>query len=92
MITIPEKIKTAAGLLGLVLLTQCAKADGPDEIKTNNGNISYELVVGGLRIPWGMVFLPEGGMLISEKKGELWLAKNGELADDPVEGTPEVYV
>ena len=89
--TIPEKIKTAAGLLGLVFLTQCAKADDPDEIKPNNQNISYELVVEGLRIPWGMVFLPEGGMLISEKKGELWLVKNGELADAPVEGTPEVY-
>ena len=32
---------------------------------------STELVVPDLEVPWGMVFLPEGSMLITEIKGKL---------------------
>ncbi len=82
----------AAGLIFLLSAAQCsAWVEYPEDIKPNNNHISYELVVEDLEIPWGMVFLPEGGMLISEKKGELWRVENGKLVADPVEGTPEVY-
>ena len=30
-----------------------------------------------LETPWGMAFLPSGGMLITEKRGELLLVENG---------------
>jgi len=38
---------------------------------------STELVVPDLEVPWGMVFLPEGSMLITEIKGKLIHFKNG---------------
>ena len=34
-------------------------------------NYTTEVVVPDLNIPWGMVFLPDGSMLITEKAGEL---------------------
>ena len=37
-----------------------------------------ELIVGDLANPWGMAFLPDGSILISEKSGTLILFKEGE--------------
>ena len=51
---------------------------------------SAELVVDGLQIPWGMVFLPDGSMLITEKSGELIRFKEGEKTS--IQGVPEVYM
>lgn len=74
------------------LATACSP-DEPDEIQKNNSTISYEKVIGGLKIPWGMVFLPSGpgDMLITERKGEIRRVSNWILQKEPIEGVPEVY-
>ncbi len=51
---------------------------------------TVEDVVAELNIPWGMVFLPEGGMLITEKSGEIIHFKDGVKTE--IQGVPEVYV
>lgn len=43
-----------------------------------------QTVVEGLDIPWGMAFLPNGSMLITERDGNLRFVSNGELVADPV--------
>lgn len=55
-------------------------------------NINYiaQVVVPNLNIPWGMTFLPDGSMLITEKSGELIHFKSGEKTN--IEGVPDVYV
>lgn len=55
-------------------------------------NIDYttEVVVPDLNIPWGMAFLPDGSMLITEKSGELIHFKNGKKTI--ISGLPEVYL
>ena len=50
---------------------------------------SAELVVGELQIPWGMAFLPDGSLLITEKSGELIHYKDGSKT--LIENVPEVY-
>lgn len=47
------------------------------------------LLVSGLQTPWGMSFLPDGSMLITEKSGELIHFKNGSKTE--VSNVPEVY-
>lgn len=48
-------------------------------------------VVEGLEHPWGMTWLPDGTLLVTERPGRLRVIKNGMLASTPVSGLPEVF-
>lgn len=56
---------------------------------TSNEAYEHEVVVPDLQIAWGMTFLPDSSILITEKSGELILFKNEEKTQ--VQGVPEVY-
>ncbi|WP_445738700.1 PQQ-dependent sugar dehydrogenase [Mariniflexile sp.] len=88
------KMKQTTLFLALLLVTclSCAqqieseiKAESPTSI-----NYTTEIVVPGINIPWGLAFLPDGSMLITEKSGELIHFKNGIKTN--IEGVPEIYV
>ncbi|MFA6959264.1 MAG: PQQ-dependent sugar dehydrogenase [Opitutaceae bacterium] len=49
-----------------------------------------ETAVDGLREPWSLAFLPDGRMLVTEKRGTLRIVGKGILVPDPVTGTPAV--
>ena len=50
-------------------------------------------VVRGLEQPWGLAFLPDGRLLVTEKEGRLRLvAKDGTLDPRPIAGLPAVAV
>jgi glucose/arabinose dehydrogenase len=49
-------------------------------------------VVRGLEEPWGLAFLPDGRMLVTEKGGRLRVVADGKLDPRPVAGMPEVAV
>ena len=55
-------------------------------------NLKYttEVIIPDLNIPWGMTFLSDGSILITEKTGELISFKNGTKTN--IEGLPKVYV
>jgi len=48
-----------------------------------------EKVVDGLESPWGMAFLPNGDMLVTDKSGELWRCKE-DKSKTKITGVPEV--
>ncbi len=73
----------------VMLNSSCAqRADNgintPSEV-----TFSADLVVDRLDIPWGMVFLPDGSLLITEKRGEIIHFKEGEKTI--LQNVPEVY-
>jgi len=73
----------------VMTLASCAQKSD-NELKTpSETGISAELVVDGLQIPWGMVFLPDGSMLINEKSGEMIHFKDGLKI--PISNVPAVY-
>jgi glucose/arabinose dehydrogenase len=82
----------------LLLLTfviqfySCKSNSQPSEIGPNNASIEYVEVVAGLTNPWGMAFLPNGDILVTEKEGEIRIVRAGELLDKKVAGVPEIYV
>jgi len=51
------------------------------------------VVTQGLQYPWSLAFLPEGGMLVTERRaGKLRIvAKDGTLTEAPVDGVPAVF-
>lgn len=75
----------------LFLFTLAGSALADDVIKSEELDFRVEPFVEGLRGPWGMVKLPDGRFLITEKPGRLRIVENGKLLDTPVEGIPEVW-
>lgn len=73
----------------VLLNTSCAQNGDPGAKLPQKINFSTELIVGDIQNPWGMVFLPDGGILISEKSGKLLLHRSGKTQE--ISGVPEVY-
>lgn len=54
------------------------------------GPVRVATVADGLEQPWSMAWMPDGGMLVTEKAGRLRLIRNGQLDPTPIAGVPEV--
>jgi len=60
-------------------------------IETKDGTIKVETVAKKLQFPWGLAFLPDGRMLVTERPGRLRIvAKDGTLSE-PIQGVPEIF-
>lgn len=63
----------------------------PSSISTQSGTVGVDLVADGLENVWGMAFLPNGDILVTERPGRLRMIQSGTLLPDPISGTPEVF-
>lgn len=69
-------------------------ASEPDDAgvyQTQHHDYKIQTVAEGLERPWAMEFLPDGTMIVTERQGTLRLIVDGQLLDDAVVGTPEVW-
>lgn len=78
-----------------VTLIGCASAGAappPDKLfHTEKASFRVVEVASGLSHPWGLAFLPDGRILVTERAGRLRLIDEGRLAPEPIGGVPEVY-
>jgi len=66
--------------------------EGPWDIATDQGRIHVEIVTRGLDRPWGMAFLPDGDLLVTERPGRLrHIDAKGVLDPEPITGLPAIY-
>ena len=56
-----------------VWLSACGGDDGPKAPPLPSGDVTIQAFASGLAFPWGMAFLPDGRLLVTEKGGSLQL-------------------
>jgi len=86
---VPALVAAAAGAaLAFVPLASHGQA-----IKTQEHVVRLVKVVEGLEYPWGLAFLPDGRMLVTERPGRLRIVgKDGKLVPQAVAGLPQIVV
>jgi len=52
--------------------------------------IRVTVMTRGLSHPWAIAFLPDGGMLVTERPGRIRVIRNGVLDPTPIAGVPRV--
>ena len=66
--------------------------DRPQLFETaEHSQIRLVVVTRGLSHPWGLAFLPDGSILVTERQGRLRLIRNGVLDPTPIAGVPVVH-
>jgi len=75
-------------VLGTISATTLSHAEN-----AASGETAFEAVVvaGGFEHPWGLAFLPDGRMLVTERPGRLRVVTAKGEVSDPVSGLPEVF-
>jgi glucose/arabinose dehydrogenase len=77
------------GIFLAVLLA--APSWATDRVESEQASFRIEAVTEGLSHPWGMAFLPEGGYLVTERRGQLrYVDADGALSPDPIAGLPTI--
>ncbi len=61
---------------------------GPWDLGAGRGRIHVTLYAKDLDHPWGVAFLPDGGMLVTERPGRLRVIRNGVLDAMPIGPLP----
>jgi glucose/arabinose dehydrogenase len=62
----------------------------PEAIAQTPHTTESVTLVDGLEHPWGLAWLPDGTMLVTERPGRLRLVRDGQLDPTPVAGVPPV--
>lgn len=72
----------------LTALALPAASSAEQVFPTRQHTVRASVVVSGLDHPWAMAWLPDGRILITERRGTLRVVENGKLRPTPVAGLP----
>ncbi|MGS2719497.1 PQQ-dependent sugar dehydrogenase [Paraglaciecola aestuariivivens] len=75
--------------VGLIGLTNNVAANAQQKSEKASSYMA-QLVTKGIDIPWGMAWLDPQSILVTDRKGELRLIKNGVLSETKISGLPEI--
>jgi glucose/arabinose dehydrogenase len=67
---------------------QAPRSPTPASVK---GVVDVQTIAKGLEHPWGLAFLPDKRMLVTERPGSLRIVGAGGRISEPLSGVPKVY-
>jgi aldose sugar dehydrogenase len=80
-----------AAVLAMTAVTASGPAFAVDETyTTEKAKIRVTTFAAGLKNPWGLAELPDGGFLVTEKSGNLRFVTSGGKLSEPMKGVPKV--
>ena len=82
--------KNSALLASAALLATACLPNGESTATARAGEPAEQTIVDDLHHPWAMTFLPDGRLLVTERRGRLWLVDPDSGAREEVGGTPTV--
>ncbi|WP_332699628.1 PQQ-dependent sugar dehydrogenase [Devosia sp.] len=77
----------AATALATLLLAMPVRAQ---TVQSSAGPLTATVITGGLDHPWGLEFLPDGRIIVTERSGQVRIITDG-VTGEPVEGVPDVF-
>lgn len=83
-------IAAAAALALLGTVPHAGSAAQTNAAAAPATNVVVDVVARGLENPWGLQFLPDGRLLVTERAGRLRIAGKDGALSDPVAGVPAV--
>ncbi len=84
---IVKSLLTMAAVSGLFI----SVVFSADTVKTEDYALQVKTLTTGLEHPWGLAFLSDGRMLVTERPGRLRLiTANGVLDPKPITGLPQI--
>lgn len=58
---------------------------------TKSGEVQVQELANRLNHPWGMAFLPDGRLLVTERSGDLRILDQSQRLSAPLKGVPQVF-
>lgn len=77
-------------LISAGLFTLLSTAAHAATVTTEKVTLQIDTVVSGLKHPWGMAFLPDGRMLVTERNGGMLLLSADGKTKTPISGLPDI--
>ena len=83
--------RTPFALVCLAPTLACAQGSAaPQVFESRHYRIRAVTITDDLDHPWGLAFLPDGRMLVTEREGRLRIVSSDGMVSDPISGLPDV--
>ena len=84
-------LSAAIVLTASFVIATSARAESAS-FTSSAGPLQVKTVASGLVHPWGLAFLPDGQMLVTERPGRIRIVTSDGVLSSPLKGVPKPYV
>lgn len=84
------RLRIALGLTLALSAAPAALAQDTQRLRTDKAEVIVETVARNLQNPWGLAFLPDNRMLVTERPGRLRIVDAEGKLSDPIKGLPRI--
>ncbi len=90
VVLVTASLAIATALAATFLIATGTRGDSAS-FTSSAGKLEVETIATGLAYPWGLAFLPNGRMIVTEKPGRIRLVTREGQLSPPLAGVPEVW-